>query len=658
MSGLGNGAYAIAARHPDYSWQKQNVTLGDVHSPPTLELADRVVVEGRLLGEVAKEGVPLFLTCEDGELARTRAAADGTFRFERKASVGAATLVIEDQRHYFAATSRDLIGVQIEQRTTGVLELPIATGSCLTGVVVDRAKKPIPGALLYAETKLLFFPAELQPLAETDTEGRFSICGIAPAGQQLVVQKPGYGRCTVPASPMTGKKRALEPIVLEPSGTIKGHVRRAGRPSQPAHGALVSIELDGMTTVTGADGGFVLRDVPPGTHELFVRYSTLSKVRFKESVEVAAGAVVSGIVIPIAGSRTVSGEIVDLNGRPVPDVVLGVNNEIGDPVYANPDGTFVDVELPEEDVSLSAMTLDFEWFGFVEVEARQEWVRLQIPLPSKTSLSARVFGLPERKACSVGVLRIDPVEGSGLPGIGNLAQLLGPTIRPRVVTMQGGVLKIERIPVGAWQLVLHCQGYAPYETKIVAKAQEPIDLGTILLEPGSKVRGVVVDSGGQPVAGARVLLGEESDLMFRRIGGVGVATDSQGRFELSGVTQRSNRLIVAAEGLARRRVDLSLPRDLLRKDPLLVELGRGSTIKVRVVDPAGRPVDRGRVFLLRDELPVQNQLLGEDGTATFSHRGLGSYKVTFFAKNVPPKTIDVVEEDKTYEVSLVWPGRR
>src|SRR5262249_7447758 len=153
----------------------------------------------------------------------TRSAADGTFRFPRRISAGAATLTIEDNLHYFTSVSRNSIALQMEERAPGPHELAVARGSRATGTVVDAHGAPLAGARLQAEKKVLWFVGEGVPIAETDAKGSFSITGLTPAGLTLVVQKEGYSRQSLQCvGDPHGEDRVLEPIVLEPAGTIRG----------------------------------------------------------------------------------------------------------------------------------------------------------------------------------------------------------------------------------------------------------------------------------------------------------------------------------------------------------------------------------------------------------------------------------------------------
>ncbi|HIE72453.1 MAG TPA: carboxypeptidase regulatory-like domain-containing protein, partial [Planctomycetes bacterium] len=107
------------------------------------------------------------------------------------------------------------------------------------------------------------------------------------------------------------------------------------------------------------------------------------------------------------------------------------------------------------------------------------------------------------------------------------------------------------------------------------KANEEHDLGEVLLEPGSTLRGMVRDADGNVVSGAMVLLGQETDFdLFAP----SVRSDEDGIFTIRGVTSWSNDLVVRSPGFAANTISLQLPGDVLSGKPLAITLERGATI--------------------------------------------------------------------------------
>jgi protocatechuate 3,4-dioxygenase beta subunit len=128
----------------------------------------------------------------------------------------------------------------------------------------------------------------------------------------------------------------------------------------------------------------------------------------------------------------------------------------------------------------------------------------------------------------------------------------------------------------------------------VVSAGERLDVGDVVLRAGLSIAGFVVDSDGQPVAGARVYAGESAAREFAPDPKLDAAlldlrdfsleapvlTDRDGRFVVSTLAAGSQRLFVdAAHFELSLQFGLEPPLDGLR-----IELVRASTLELTVVD--------------------------------------------------------------------------
>ena len=144
------------------------------------------------------------------------------------------------------------------------------------------------------------------------------------------------------------------------------------------------------------------------------------------------------------------------------------------------------------------------------------------------------------------------------------------------------------------------QGFAPAELDALVAAgaaAEPIE---IVLSPGRVAIGLVVDAGGQPIAGARVSMlasapSGRSDMGYLRRLMQRVATevlgDAEGRFRIEDLGPGRFDLLAEHQGYAPTRVaGVSIPAEQAVADVGTLVMPDGETLEGQVVDPEGQGV--------------------------------------------------------------------
>ncbi|MEO6194630.1 MAG: carboxypeptidase-like regulatory domain-containing protein, partial [Thermoanaerobaculia bacterium] len=142
-----------------------------------------------------------------------------------------------------------------------------------------------------------------------------------------------------------------------------------------------------------------------------------------------------------------------------------------------------------------------------------------------------------------------------------------------------GSFALRGLPPGRLTLTLSAPGYVPLIEPLELAMGERKDLGVRGLEPGQRLEIEVRDERGQPVPGAEVEAGP----------GLAVTADAAGHAELAGVPLAPLEIRGTASGHqpGTRRLQPPLP------PRATLELRRGFTVRGRLLDSSGVPVDGG-----------------------------------------------------------------
>lgn len=661
IDGLGPGVVQLEVRHPDFSTLRRSVLVGRSTTPQRFELVPRTRVRGRLSGTVVPSGTALLLYQEGERVIETTVEEGGTFAFAARVSAGPAELELADDTLCFARTAVPRIDVQIAESEESVLDLAVAPAAVVEGVVRDESGAPLAGVAVLRRdlTAGPWSPTEV--LAVTGPDGRFEVRGLstawsflAAATSELVFRREGYGkvRRTVPGPP-PGTRRTLEPVVMTRAARIEGRVRRGGR---PLPGALVTAAA-GLSSsfepeITDAEGRYALRDLAPGTYRVRAKYATLPILVHDELVTLGPGDVVGEVDLDYPEGRVVEGRVVDPRGDPVPGALVLVRGAIGAGTVAGGDGRF-SLEAPAEAFELQVFESRSELRVEQRVRVGPDQTRLDpivLPLVPCGVVTARVSGLPGRRPQTRGILRIRPLDGEESDPVRARQR----RVQSRGVEMSVGELLLDGFPAGRSEMILQCEGYAPFCKEVVVRPGETVDLGEILLDRGAAVRGVVRDVRGRPVPGARVHVGEELDLLHLDVQGeAGSVTDAAGRFEVFGVSALARRLVVAANGFAPAVVDVRIPADLFREDPLPVVLRSGVKLSVAVRrGETGGAVDQAIVVLEKHGEPMYSAYTRDDGRVEFAALAPGDYEIVVLGQAETRRRIHLDGARDRVEVDL------
>lgn len=183
-------------------------------------------------------------------------------------------------------------------------------------------------------------------------------------------------------------------------------------------------------------------------------------------------------------------------------------------------------------------------------------------------------------------------------------------------TSQRGTFRLNGLPTGiGYRLRFTAEGFAPRTVAV-----DPLDAAEnrtgleVVLEPGRRGVGRVVDEGDMPIVGAEVALqapppsGDLMASMRMMSSGVGDpapthATDAEGRFEIADLATGSYDLEVRATGFAPARVPgVRVAEGSGEVDFGTLVLVPGASLEGRVTDPAGGAIAGAKVTVGPEQL--------------------------------------------------------
>ncbi|MCA9641062.1 MAG: carboxypeptidase regulatory-like domain-containing protein [Myxococcales bacterium] len=362
----------------------------------------------------------------------------------------------------------------------------------------------------------------------TGLDGRFRAHPVTPGRVRALVRHPAYVEGISDVVTLGPGGEAEVEVVLKAGGTLEGRLVDKG--GFGVSGARIDImALEGTlerTTVTASDGTFAFAAVPEQILLNVYRPDDFDRVVITKVIEVPEGGKKEieitlpeerePIVVRVEAGRGDPVEMAQVS-------VLSLDPE--EPLRA----TFFSDERGEVKVE-DARGLPLEvvvtapGYARAQVQLKQAAELVSVKLETAVSVIGQVTAVRGRRS----------VEGANI-------LLISGGEQKGALTDSDGKFRIDNVTPGPGRLVVSHPEFARVERNLSIERTEredrPVELETVDLSAPGDVEGDVVDTDGEPVAGARVAV--DVAPAFLPVGALppGVAvTDSKGHFVLRGLS--------------------------------------------------------------------------------------------------------------------------
>jgi protocatechuate 3,4-dioxygenase beta subunit len=486
---LADGDYQIKATHDEYTTDHESAELKGVPLTVDFTLVPGAVIRGQVVARDTGAPVPGALVRGDssgrGEDGTTITDGSGAFTLR---SLSAGTVELSAMGRGYASATPTVVAVGIGEQVEGA-RVFVDRAYSISGRVVKKSKpaEGLPGVTLGAfSIAAKAFGLALEPSAD---DGAFEIVGLRPAS--YIVGAIGEGTVPEIGKNVEVVDKDVEGLVIEMSAgvTVSGRVEPAMTASNISIAPAGQIGLANMFEAakaflvhgqTDAAGAFTLKNVPAGAFKLHAR---APDGHSGELPLLVAETDLTGLVVKLESRASVSGRVVDTNGKPVAgsevsaerldgdhdNVVFSIGERKGrGRTSANTDGTFTIVGLEPGKWRVRASSgEDYDWTEQKKDAASKAAVELELTATTvKTGVTLTVEArdgvirgtvvMPDRKPAADAWVTAHKVidKPQGLPdGYEGKWEDWGPT-SPPVLTGADGQFTIARLRRGTYKLVV------------------------------------------------------------------------------------------------------------------------------------------------------------------------------------------------------------
>jgi hypothetical protein len=597
-------------RYQVYAWKdtlaaraiRVNRLGGGPFSPVELSMEAAAIVVGRVVdrgeGTGLRAAIELRPSGDDQAPRYARTADDGTFRIEG----------VPNGRWIADAFSPGYIsvgGVELEAGK-GIPELALERGGAIEGRVIDRAGKPIAGAIVRALTGSGQAQQEQSSAVDQDRLRRFS------------------GRIAAPA-PVVGMNGAADPqllprgelgVMVGPIPPIPPPGAQVARPASiiaDASSSLVGeplpLEIDDKRAsiwTTGTDGRYRIAGLAKGKHVVLAVAPGFAEGRAKQTA-VDLGQKIDNVDVTLGPGTLIVGRVTDQHGVKVTGAQVHAAPELGAPLDA-----FTDEEgMYKLGPVTGTVELSATAFGHADIKRT-----LEIALATGNSPDERREDLVLVVADAVLAGTLD--DTSGAPVASAHVEVIGGAGAGRqAVVAADGTFSIDMLPAGPLRVRVTHPQYPTVELDATASKGDRSKV-RLRLPLGGAVEGVVLDgTNGAPLGG----------IAINAYGPNGATADTTsettGRWKLGPLRPGKWKLTVEQPGYLAVSRELEVPTSrtpgTTSVHDIRFDLAKGALLGGTVRDRSGRRVQGAQVTI--------QAASGEGPTATGTTDMQGEFRI-------------------------------
>ncbi len=623
--------YTVVARAPHGIAGPVTARLTAKSDPVVLHLRPAAKVSATVIGVDGKpiDAATVELRGVDHQTAKT---AKGVAAFDSVVPGGYQIAAWAD------GMAKTLQWIQVGAGET-TAKLVLGKGAPVSGRVVDDKGAGVAGARVtfHGASDWSQQADERYDAATTGTDGAFKFAAMPAGSFRFVAAHPQFAPGTSTMITLDGtNERAGVVIAIDPGATVRGRVVDTAQ--QPVASARVRIGIASRRMIfepprqvySDDKGNFELHGLARRELDAVAIHETGSSQT--KNVD-ATHRDVGDVVLVIDRTGTIAGVVVDPQGNPVEGAQVSAGPNFNDQRAI---GDFSNIRLRGFPQELTDAAGRFTLTGFAPGSYSITAMRSHAASRGRRGTTEGVIAQAGTKDLKIVLAPEGGVKGKVVLKDGTTPDAF--TIAVGMTQQSftgGGAFELDALAPQVYELAVRGPTFQARSVEVTVEPGKVADLGTITVEKGRTLAGVVV-ADGQPVAGATVYAGRQvfgnGTSSAAQFGPMGQSTKqtttaADGTFSLAGFNDGD--LTIVAESSIGRSKAMRIPTDLPGQGELVLELQKFGALS-GVMRQNGKPVEGVFVSCQSTTTPgaIYAVASGGDGAFRYDQLAPDTYKVS------------------------------